>query len=292
MARQISLCPLAGTEMFQIQAPIPLEGDIDLSAGGLQDMIVARTGRRDIHIESVSWASAFNMSARLADRYRVDRVFLVGDAAHVHPPTGGQGLNTSVQDAYNLGWKLAAVINGAPETLLDSYEEERRPIAALMLGLSTDLLEAHKRGEMRRGREVRQLDLAYPESSLTLERPVRQARLLAGDRAPDAPIRGAAGAPHRLFHLFKGPHWTLLGYRVSRELVPARPGLHIHTFGARNELVDDAGHFAAAYSPSPGDWILVRPDGYIGAIVNSSHIGELQTYLERVGLGVRGNDRG
>jgi 2-polyprenyl-6-methoxyphenol hydroxylase-like FAD-dependent oxidoreductase len=292
MERQISLCPLAGTQMFQIQAPIPLECDVDLSAQGLQDMIVARTGRRDIEIESVSWASAFNMSARLADRYRVGRVFLVGDAAHVHPPTGGQGLNTSVQDAYNLSWKLAAVLNGAPEALLESYEEERRPIAALVLGVSTELLEAHKRGEMRRGRDVRQLDLAYPQSSLTLERPVRQASLLAGDRAPDAPIRGAAGAPHRLFHLFRGPHWTLLGYRVSRDLVPARPGLHIHTFGENNELIDDTGHFAAAYSPSGGDWILVRPDGYIGAIVDSRQIGELETYLERVGFRVRGNAYG
>ena len=72
------------------------------------------------------------------------------------PPTGSQGLNTSVQDAYNLGWKLAAIVAGAPEALLDTYEEERQPIAASMLGLATRLLDAHKRGEMRRGREVRQ----------------------------------------------------------------------------------------------------------------------------------------
>jgi 2-polyprenyl-6-methoxyphenol hydroxylase-like FAD-dependent oxidoreductase len=160
MERQISLCPFAGTGLFQLQAPIPLEGDVDLSAAGLAAMVGTRTGRNDILIHSVSWASAFNMSARLADRYRVGRVFLVGDAAHTHPPTGGQGLNTSVQDAYNLGWKLSAALRGAPQSLLDSYEEERRPIAAGMLGLSTKLLDAHKRGEMRRGREVQQLDLA------------------------------------------------------------------------------------------------------------------------------------
>jgi 2-polyprenyl-6-methoxyphenol hydroxylase-like FAD-dependent oxidoreductase len=86
------------------------------------------------------------MNARLADRYRVDRVFLAGDAAHIHPPTGDQGLNTSIQDAYNLGWKLAAVLAGAPDTLLDSYEEERRQVAAAMLGLSIGLLDAMKRG--------------------------------------------------------------------------------------------------------------------------------------------------
>ncbi|MGJ7555758.1 FAD-dependent monooxygenase [Variovorax sp. RB3P1] len=126
MDAQMSLCPLAGTALFQLQAPIPLEGDIDLGAQGLTAMVAARTGRDDIRIHSVSWASAFHMNARLADRYRAGRVLLVGDAAHVHPPTGGQGLNTSVQDAYNLGWKLAAVAAGAPAALLDSYEEERR----------------------------------------------------------------------------------------------------------------------------------------------------------------------
>jgi len=292
MERQISFCPLAGTNLFQIQAPVPLEGHIDVSLDGLMEMTSTRTGRHDIHIESVSWASAFSMGARLADHYRVGHVFLVGDAAHIHPPTGGQGLNTSVQDAYNLSWKLASVLAGAPETLLDSYEEERRPIAAGMLGLSSALLEQHKRGEMRRGREVRQLDLAYPESPLSLERPARSMGLLAGDRAPDALLRGAAGPAHRLFSLFKGPHWTLLGYQVDRDLVPTRPGLRVHTIGPHDELVDEAGHFAAAYTPSPGDWVLVRPDGYIGAIVSSHEIDALESYFERVGLGLRSRAHG
>ena len=127
---QVSLCPLRGTDLFQLQALIPLEGDIDLSAEGLTAMIMRRTGRKDILIRSVLWVSAYNMNARLADRFRVGRVFLAGDAAHVHPPTGGQGLNTSVQDSYNLGWKIAAVLGGAPEPLLATYEEERRPIAS------------------------------------------------------------------------------------------------------------------------------------------------------------------
>lgn len=242
-------------------------------------------------IQSVSWASAFDMNARLADRYRVGRVFLMGDAAHIHPPTGGQGLNTSVQDAYNLGWKLAAVAAGAPDALLDSYEDERRPIAAAMLGLATTLLDALKRGQMRRGREVHQLDLGYPESPLALEKPERKRGLLAGDRAPDAPIRGAAGQPTRLFERLKGPHWTLLGYEVARDLVPARAGLHIHTFGPQGDLMDDAGHFRAAYVLSPGDWVLVRPDGYVGAIVASGEIGALETYLQKVGCGVVEGER-
>lgn len=282
---QMSLCPLAGTEMFQIQAPIPIDGDVDLSAEGLSAMIADRTRRPDIAVEQVFWASAFNMNARLADQYRDNRVFLAGDAAHVHPPTGGQGLNTSIQDAYNLGWKLAAVIQGAPSSLLDTFEEERRRIAADVLGLSIKLLEAAQRGSARRGRETRQLDIGYPESSLAMERPERQGGVISGDRAPDAPIRGAGGQPTRLFELFKGPHWTLLGYEVRRAVVPSRAGLHIHTFGPRGDLIDDRHHFRNAYGLAVGDWVLVRPDGYVGAIVSSEHLVELESYLAHVGVG-------
>jgi hypothetical protein len=248
-------------------------------------MVAERTGRDDIHIQSVSWSSAYTMNARLADRYRTGHVFLVGDAAHIHPPTGGQGLNTSVQDAYNLGWKLAAVAGGAPRILLDSYEEERRPVAAAMLGLSTKLLDAQKQGEMRRGREVQQLDIGYPDSTLALEQPERVGGLFAGDRAPDAPLRGAGGQATRLFDVFRGTHWTLLGDGVERGAVRPRPGLHIHHVGAHGDLIDDGAHFRDAYAAAVGDWVLVRPDGYVGAIVTTNDIAMLEDYLARVGLG-------
>ncbi|MFM0755966.1 MULTISPECIES: FAD-dependent oxidoreductase [Paraburkholderia] len=292
MRRLMSLCPLAGTDLFQVQAAIPPEGEVDLSIDALNAMVSERSGRDDIHVQSVSWASAYTMSARLADRYRVRRIFLIGDAAHVHPPTGGQGLNTSVQDAYNLGWKLAAVLGGAPDRLLDTYEEERRPVAEQMLGLSTRLLEAQKRGSMRRGREVHQLDIGYPESAITFEPSSRTGILLPGDRAPDAPLRGAAGCPRRLFDLFAGAHWSLIGYETTREIVIPRSNLHIHHVGAGHELSDDGGHLRDAYDLAPGEWVLVRPDGYVGAIFGSDEAGELESYLEEVGLACRPNRRG
>jgi hypothetical protein len=84
----------------------------------------------DFGVHSPRWLSRFGDATRLADRYRVGRVLLAGDAAHIHPPTGGQGLNLGVQDAFNLGWKLAAQIRGwAPGTLLDTYQTERHPVA-------------------------------------------------------------------------------------------------------------------------------------------------------------------
>jgi FAD binding domain len=88
----------------------------------------------DFGVHSPRWLSRFGDATRLAERYRTGRVLLAGDAAHIHPPTGGQGLNLGIQDAFNLGWKLAAELNGwAPQGLLDGYHTERHPVAADVL---------------------------------------------------------------------------------------------------------------------------------------------------------------
>lgn len=284
MSRQVWIGPLAGTDLFQIQAPVGKDAQVDLSARGLTTFLADRTGLNDVIVDTVHWASDYEMNARLADRYRVGRAFLVGDAAHVHPPTGGQGLNTSVQDAYNLGWKLAAVARGAPDRLLYSYEPERRPVAGAMLGLATKLLDAQKQGEMRRGREVRQLDIGYPLSSLSLNYTAARGHLSAGDRAPDAPLQGAGGQTLRLFGLFKGSHWTLLAYEAGQQTLRLYEGLHVHRIGSGGELSDEWGHFKDAYALTPGDCILIRPDGYVGAIFDADRTNEIARYLAEVGL--------
>lgn len=280
--RMIALCPLAGTELFQLHAALPLNGDVDLSDAALASMLATRTGRDDLRLRAVHWRSAFQPGARLADRYRVGRVFLAGDSAHVHPPTGGQGLNTSIQDAYNLGWKLAAVHDGAPQKLLDTYEPERRPIAAEVLALSTGLLRS---GERRRGRESHELDLGYFDSPLSLEGRDRRGRLAAGARAPDAPCRGAGGQPTRLFEIFRGPQATLLGYEVGgTACVRPHKGLQVHRIGRDGDLKDDDGHLQQAYDLDPGDWVLVRPDGYVAAIIGAGRVEALNDSLARLGV--------
>lgn len=280
---QISLCPLMGTDLFQLQMPVAMTGDIATSDAGLSAIIAARTGRADIVLHAVHWCSVYEMSSRLADRYRVGRVFIAGDASHIHPPTGGQGLNTSVQDAWNLGWKLAAVLDGAPDALLDTYEVERREVAAGMLGLSGKLLEAARtRGDLRRGRETQQLDLGYRASPLAHDARDDDAIVRAGDRAPDAPCRGAGGQSVRLFNLLSAGGWTLLRYEPTKDVrIAPRKGVRIVDVGPNAELRDDGGHLRAAYGFAPGDVALIRPDGYIGVLASGDEPHALAEYLNQ-----------
>src|SRR6185437_11631975 len=128
----VALCPLPGTTLFQLPAKAQTIGsDIERAVHRI-------TGHRSVR---VSWSSIYRPAVRMVNRFRAGRVFLAGDAADVHPPTGGQGLNTGVQDAYNLGWKLAHVLGGGPDSLLDTYEAERLPVAAAVLGLSKRLYQ-------------------------------------------------------------------------------------------------------------------------------------------------------
>jgi len=111
------------------EAGVSKDGSEPPTLGDFKQQLRAIAGT-DFGVHSPRWLSRFGDATRLAERYRVGRVVLAGDAAHIHPPTGGQGLNLGVQDAFNLGWKLAAQIRGwAPETLLDTYQAERHPVA-------------------------------------------------------------------------------------------------------------------------------------------------------------------
>ncbi|MEU9444369.1 FAD-dependent oxidoreductase [Streptomyces sp. NPDC048304] len=253
--------PLAGTEDFQVIAQFPDGTDIDISLDGIRKVVATRSHLSPEDVTELRWASNFRPRAALADRFREGRVFLAGDAAHVHSPAGAQGLNTSIQDAYNLGWKLGAVLSGkAPESLLDSYEEERLANAADMLGLSTKV----HRGEIRRGAATQQLGLGYRGSSLTVEtrEGLSEDALHAGDRAPDG-IRGGT----RLFDEFRGPHWTLLAVGTDGDLP--------HLATARTVRIPAY----EAYGPGV---FLIRPDGYVGWAGETAE--GLVEYAARVGI--------
>ncbi|MFE6776111.1 FAD-dependent monooxygenase [Streptomyces sp. NPDC057702] len=221
-----ALCPLAGTDMFQLLAQFAdPAAEPDPSADAVRRLVAERTPLPVSAVREVIWASGFRPRAALAERFRVGRIFLLGDAAHVHSPAGGQGLNTSVQDAYNLGWKLERVLrHGADDSLLDTYEEERLPIAAEVLGLSTRLHRARPLDEggggVRQGSETHQLALSYAGGHLAVDRRATrevlvQGALRAGDRAPNARCVDAWGREFTLFDAFQGSHFTLLDFRAA-----------------------------------------------------------------------------
>jgi 2-polyprenyl-6-methoxyphenol hydroxylase-like FAD-dependent oxidoreductase len=256
-----SVMPLAGTDLFVVVARSP-EGDEPIH-DHLQRQITESSGRDDILVREVTWHTTWRPNTRLAERFRDGRVFLAGDAGHVHPPTGGQGMNTGIQDGYNLGWKLAATLAGASDLLLDSYEPERMAAARKALDISTALLEKHRRGDEDahvRGPEVHGLTLNYRGGSLSREERAEPGEVRAGDRAPDAPVT-VDGLPVRLYDLFRGPHWTLLAFGVPVAMAD-KPGLHVHT------VVDHDGHVRAAYGAADGTLMLIRPDGYVALVTD------------------------
>ncbi len=232
--RFVGACPLPQTNQFQWMIRMPEQAEISLADDDLKTLIATRTGDSRITIGQIAWRSIFRPNIRLARRYRSGRVFLAGDAAHVHTPAGAQGLNTGIQDAYNLGWKMSQVLAGAPSAVLDSYEDERRPIAARVLGMSTDKYQGLARldpSALRRGDDERQLRLTYRGSTIAPASDHTQT-LRVGDRAPNARLLAASGGPVEVFDLLAGPQFTLLviGPLASRDLsqiaappVPAPP---------------------------------------------------------------------
>ncbi len=209
----VALCPLPNSSLFQFTATAKT------AAAGIESTVHKITG---YCVERVAWSSIYQPLARMVDRYRVGRVFLAGDAAHVHPPAGGQGLNTGVQDAYNLGWKLARVARGTPDWLLDTYQAERLPIAAAVLGLTKRL---HQTRSATRGDATNQLALHYRTSPLSSG--VTFGSLHPGDRMPDAQFDDGS----RLFDHLRGPHSTeLVTPEGPRILV--RPDGYIAHIGA------------------------------------------------------------
>jgi hypothetical protein len=208
----------------------------------------------DFGAHSPRWLSRFTDATRLAEQYRTGRVFLAGDAAHVHPPLGGQGLNLGIQDAFNLGWKLAAEVNGwAPEGLLDSYHAERRPVADDVLTLTraqSELISPEPGPQAVRRLLTELLDFEDVSRFLV-------------EKVTGIGIRYDLGQGHEL-----------LGRRL-RDLRLSRGRLYELTHEGRGLLLDQAGRLSVAGWEDRVDHVvdvseeldvpalLLRPDGHV-----------------------------
>ena len=259
---------------------------------------------------ALHWSSIYRVSHRIVPRYAQGRVFLAGDAAHIHPPVGGQGMNTGLQDAHNLAWKLALASRGlAVPGLLDSYSEERRAVGLdVVENTSRALNEALARRSPLPGMRETQLLISYQGSSILHDgQPVLTKNgLAAGDRVPDAgPLRRRYVAqPFRLHErLGRGRH-ILMAYLDDDALIErfaamlallraslgqAGAGFVIAPQGAALAdhetvpvLTDADGAFATVLGAAPGMTWLVRPDGYFGWISASPSVAELKQALSLV----------
>ncbi|OXM61782.1 rifampin monooxygenase [Amycolatopsis vastitatis] len=224
----------------------------------------------DFGVHSPRWLSRFGDATRLAEQYRAGRVLLAGDAAHIHPPAGGQGLNLGVQDAVNLGWKLAAQVRGrAPETLLDTYHAERHPVAEAVLDntraqVALSSAEPGARAVRRLLTELMDFDevnryLIEKITAIDIRYDFGEGPGLLGRRLRDVELTEG--------HLYDRLH-------RGRGLVLDRTGrLAVAGWADRVDLIADPA--AAVDVPA----LLLRPDGYVAWI--GEHQQELEDHLAR-----------
>jgi pentachlorophenol monooxygenase len=315
------LSMFASSELVAARRPV----DHGLSADGPKptlahiQAVVDRLAPPGAKVGNLRWSSLFGLSHRIVPRYNVDRVFLAGDAAHIHPPTGAQGMNTGVQDAYNLAWKLSLVVKGAAHPgLLESYDAERRPVGEEVVGRTHQQAEAQRRGEADTARDRlmkdAQLLVNYRDSPWVTEdsgtADAQDHGPRPGDRAPDVLglRREGIGFPLRLFDVLRGTGHVLLVYAGSVKpdhvrpvvemaaSVQARYGEHIRPyaiveatatgnlsgFDSLPVLRDADGAFRHIYHTTTTTALLIRPDGYIAYRCAPVRSDCLTKYLERI----------
>ncbi|MFJ7170245.1 FAD-dependent monooxygenase [Streptomyces globosus] len=254
-----------------------------LTLAELRDKTIAVAGD-DFGMRDPQWLSRFGNATRLADRYRRGRVLLAGDAAHQHFPAGGVGMNVGIQDAHNLGWKLAATLTGrAPDSLLDTYHDERHPVGArlaehsraqtaLMSSFTPENLALRALlNDMIARRPAFNEDLAQSLTALAVHYPATapDAHPLTGTRAPDLAF---TGSDSKLFSLLRADaHLLLLPHDAGHASAPDRPGLVVRT---------------GPLSRPPAAWAdvraaLIRPDGHVAWIGTEEDGADLATAAQK-----------
>lgn len=306
----VALFPF-GDEIWRIFAARP--NNDDTSQPTLEELQAQmdRHGPPGARLRDPSWLSTFRTNERLAQKYRVRRVFLAGDAAHIHSPAGGQGMNTGIQDAFNLGWKLAHVLKGQgdAELLLESYEAERRPIAREVIrGAAQKLHAAFASGRVVEWMrdiavtvignlspvqkmlqvELSETNIVYEEGPLVAlgDPPSRTRRTDVGTRARDAHFADATGKASTLWPLLGGTHHTLLLFPGGAGPIAANGVLDGLDGVLQTVTLDDHADPQQAvwerYHVSKPSWVLVRPDQVVAARGEADDFSVLANYLDRV----------
>ena len=308
--------PMRGTDHWRVVGIVPAElrGRDDLSLDEVIPSIRKEAGAR-LTFRSCSWFSTYRIHHRRAERFREGRCFLLGDAAHIHSPVGAQGMNTGLQDAYNLGWKLGLVASGgADPALLDSYEEERIPVAQALLSTTDRLFslvisDSPVAGFVRtriapklmalamRIERIRKLafltisqtGIRYPNSRLSEALPgLPEDAPRSGDRFPWLRIKLAAdSASEDLYQKLDDTRFTLIviGQPAPPGGVPGLGDL-LRTYLVPNDAANDQ-ELARAGIPRIAFYLL-RPDGYVGLAGVQLELDAVNRYLEeRLDLGAR-----
>jgi 2-polyprenyl-6-methoxyphenol hydroxylase-like FAD-dependent oxidoreductase len=245
---------------------------------------------KDFGLRSAPWLSRFTDMTRQAASYRDKRIFLAGDAAHIHSPVGGQGLNLGVQDAFNLGWKLAQVIHRtSPESLLDTYHAERHPVglrtlrgtmAATALNRVDERVEALRDtlSELMKMEEPRK-KIAALFSGLDIRYDLGGGHPLLGRRMPDLDVLTAEG-PRRVFSLLHEARPVLLNFGTPGALDITPWVSRIRLIEAQCTSIWDLPVVGAVEAPSA---VLIRPDGYVAWVGDGTDRGLCEALYEWVG---------
>jgi 3-(3-hydroxy-phenyl)propionate hydroxylase len=263
---------VVSTEQHVIQGNEPTLAD-------LREALIAVYGT-DYGVHNVAWLSRFTDTTRQAASYRERRVLLAGDAAHVHSPAGGQGLNLGVQDAVNLGWKLAQVVKGtSPESLLDTYQAERHPIGARVLKTTmaqTALNRGDERTKALRETLSELLNMDEPRkryaammSGLDVHYDLGVGHPLLGRRTPDLDL-ATEGGPRRVFTLLHDARPVLLNLSEPGALDIAPWADRVRLIDARYTGVWELPVLGPVAAPTA---LLIRPDGHVAWVGNGTEQG-------------------